>query len=168
MCVCVIHSSSLPACSWAQDNLKWKANGHSDRLFSSQGFRPDPVVTCLAWASRETRIQWNSRKLFWHAGGVCACLCVRACVHTAVSLNPTLTCNVTLCFVAFFPQVLSHNLYTVLNIPHDPVALEEHFQDDDDGPVSNHGYMPYLNKYILDKVWWKCTNTKSYHLHKVL
>lgn len=52
----------------------------------------------------------------------------------------------------FLPQVLSHNLYTVLNIPHDPVALEEHFQDDDDGPVSNHGYMPYLNKYILDKV----------------
>lgn len=81
-----------------------------------------------------------------------ACACVRARVHTAVSLNPTLTCNVTLCFVAFFPQVLSHNLYTVLNIPHDPVALEEHFQDDDDGPVSNHGYMPYLNKYILDKV----------------
>lgn len=52
-------------------------------------------------------------------------------------------------------QVLSHNLYTVLNIPHDPVALEEHFQDDDDGPVSNHGYMPYLNKYILDKVLHK-------------
>ncbi|KAF3859263.1 hypothetical protein F7725_021662 [Dissostichus mawsoni] len=49
-------------------------------------------------------------------------------------------------------KVLSHNLYTVLNIPHEPVALEEHFQDDDDGPVSNHGYMPYLNKYILDKV----------------
>ncbi|XP_026219526.1 differentially expressed in FDCP 6 homolog isoform X2 [Anabas testudineus] len=48
--------------------------------------------------------------------------------------------------------VLSHNLYTVLKIPHDPVALEEHFQDDDDGPVSNHGYMPYLNKYILAKV----------------
>ncbi|XP_028305118.1 differentially expressed in FDCP 6 homolog [Gouania willdenowi] len=49
-------------------------------------------------------------------------------------------------------KVLSHNLYTVLNIPHDPVALEQHFQDDDDGPVSNQGYMPYLNKYILDKV----------------
>lgn len=49
-------------------------------------------------------------------------------------------------------KVLSHNLYTVLNIPHDPVALEEHFQDDDDGPVSNHGYMPYLSRYILDKV----------------
>ncbi|KAI4803095.1 hypothetical protein KUCAC02_006652 [Chaenocephalus aceratus] len=49
-------------------------------------------------------------------------------------------------------KVLSHNLYTVLNIPHDPVTLEEHFQDDDDGPVSNQGYMPYLNKYILDKV----------------
>lgn len=52
-----------------------------------------------------------------------------------------------------FPgQVLSHNLYTVLCIPHDPVALEEHFRDDDDGPVSSQGYMPYLNKYILDKV----------------
>ncbi|XP_034018986.1 differentially expressed in FDCP 6 homolog [Thalassophryne amazonica] len=49
-------------------------------------------------------------------------------------------------------KVLSHNLYTVLNIPHDPVTLEEHFRDDDDGPVSNNGYMPYLNKYILDKV----------------
>ncbi|XP_034977919.1 differentially expressed in FDCP 6 homolog isoform X2 [Zootoca vivipara] len=49
-------------------------------------------------------------------------------------------------------KVLSHNLYTVLCIPHDPVALEEHFKDDDDGPVSSQGYMPYLNKYILDKV----------------
>lgn len=48
--------------------------------------------------------------------------------------------------------MLSHNLYTVLRIPHDPVALEEHFRDDDDGPVSSQGYMPYLNKYILDKV----------------
>ncbi|XP_036389373.1 differentially expressed in FDCP 6 homolog [Megalops cyprinoides] len=49
-------------------------------------------------------------------------------------------------------KVLSHNLCTVLNIPHDPVALEEHFRDDDDGPVSSQGYMPYLNKFILDKV----------------
>ncbi|XP_077408990.1 differentially expressed in FDCP 6 homolog [Vanacampus margaritifer] len=49
-------------------------------------------------------------------------------------------------------KVLSHNLCTVLRIPHDPVALEEHFRDDDDGPVSSQGYMPYLNKYILDKV----------------
>ncbi|KAM7367200.1 hypothetical protein PAMP_015118 [Pampus punctatissimus] len=49
-------------------------------------------------------------------------------------------------------KVLSHNLYTVLNIPHDPEALEQHFKDDDNGPVSNHGYMPYLDKYILDKV----------------
>ncbi|KAI1888102.1 hypothetical protein AGOR_G00181590 [Albula goreensis] len=48
-------------------------------------------------------------------------------------------------------KVLSHNLYTALNIPHDPVALEEHFRDDDDGPVSRQGYMPYLNKYILAK-----------------
>ncbi|RXM36376.1 Switch-associated protein 70 [Acipenser ruthenus] len=49
-------------------------------------------------------------------------------------------------------KVLSHNLCTVLNVPHDPVALEEHFKDDDEGPVSNQGYMPYLNKFILDKV----------------
>ncbi|XP_026065464.1 differentially expressed in FDCP 6 homolog isoform X3 [Carassius auratus] len=48
-------------------------------------------------------------------------------------------------------KVLSHNLYTVLNIPHDHVVLEEHFKDDNDGPVSNQGYMPYLNKYILAK-----------------
>ncbi|CAJ1056150.1 switch-associated protein 70b [Xyrichtys novacula] len=49
-------------------------------------------------------------------------------------------------------KVLSHNLCTVMKIPHDPVALEEHFKDDDEGPVSNQGYMPYLNKFILDKV----------------
>ncbi|XP_028308858.1 differentially expressed in FDCP 6 homolog isoform X2 [Gouania willdenowi] len=49
-------------------------------------------------------------------------------------------------------KVLSHNLCTVLCIPHDPIALEEHFRDDDDGPVSSQGYMPYLNKFILDKV----------------
>ncbi|XP_035640486.2 differentially expressed in FDCP 6-like isoform X2 [Oncorhynchus keta] len=74
-------------------------------------------------------------------------------------------------------KVLSHNLYTVLNIPHDPVALEEHFQDDDDGPVSKHGYMPYLNKYILAKVkegaydketfddlCWMMTMKKNYRL----
>ncbi|XP_068452693.1 switch-associated protein 70b isoform X2 [Clinocottus analis] len=39
-----------------------------------------------------------------------------------------------------------------MKIPHDPVALEEHFKDDDEGPVSNQGYMLYLNKFILDKV----------------
>ncbi|XP_056268838.1 switch-associated protein 70 isoform X1 [Pseudoliparis swirei] len=49
-------------------------------------------------------------------------------------------------------KVLSHNLCTVMNIPHDPVALEEHFKDDNKGPVSNQGYMPYLNRFILDKV----------------
>ncbi|XP_061679289.1 switch-associated protein 70b [Syngnathoides biaculeatus] len=49
-------------------------------------------------------------------------------------------------------KVLSHNLCTVMRIPHDPVALEEHFKDDDEGPVSNQGYMPYLNTFILDKV----------------
>nr|XP_033774920.1 differentially expressed in FDCP 6 homolog isoform X1 [Geotrypetes seraphini] len=72
-------------------------------------------------------------------------------------------------------KVLSHNLYTVLCIPHDPVALEEHFRDDDDGPVSSQGYMPYLNKYILDKVvegsfikenfdelCWTLTSKKNY------
>ncbi|XP_060734013.1 switch-associated protein 70b [Tachysurus vachellii] len=49
-------------------------------------------------------------------------------------------------------KVLSHSLCTVMKIPHDPVALEEHFRDDDEGPVSNQGYMPYLNRFILDKV----------------
>uniref|UniRef100_A0A668AK22 Switch-associated protein 70 n=1 Tax=Myripristis murdjan TaxID=586833 RepID=A0A668AK22_9TELE len=49
-------------------------------------------------------------------------------------------------------KVLSHNLCTVMNIPHDPVALEEHFKDDNEGPVSTQGYMPYLNRFILDKV----------------
>lgn len=56
-------------------------------------------------------------------------------------------------------KVLSHNLCTVMKIPHDPVALEEHFKDDDEGPVSNQGYMPYLNKFILDKV------TGNFDLH---
>ncbi|XP_028672839.1 differentially expressed in FDCP 6 homolog [Erpetoichthys calabaricus] len=72
-------------------------------------------------------------------------------------------------------KVLSHNLYTALNIPHDPVSLEEHFRDDDDGPVSNQGYMPYLNKYILakakegtfdketfDDLCWMMTSKKNY------
>ncbi|XP_026023525.1 switch-associated protein 70 [Astatotilapia calliptera] len=49
-------------------------------------------------------------------------------------------------------KVLSHNLCTVMKIPHDPVALEEHFKDNDEGPLSNQGYMPYLNRFILDKV----------------
>ncbi|KAM4045605.1 differentially expressed in FDCP 6 homolog isoform 2-T2 [Anomaloglossus baeobatrachus] len=60
-------------------------------------------------------------------------------------------------------KVLSHNLYTVLNIPHDPVALEDHFRDDDDGPVSSQGYMPYLNQYILDKVIEGSFVMESFH-----
>ncbi|XP_075470179.1 differentially expressed in FDCP 6 homolog isoform X2 [Ascaphus truei] len=73
-------------------------------------------------------------------------------------------------------KVLSHNLYTVLCIPHDPVALEDHFRDDEDGPVSSQGYMPYLNQFILDKVvegtfvkesfhelCWTLTAKKNYH-----
>ncbi|KAI5617882.1 differentially expressed in FDCP 6-like isoform X1 [Silurus asotus] len=72
-------------------------------------------------------------------------------------------------------KVLSHNLYTALNIPHDPVALEEHFKDNDNGPVSDHGYMPYLNKYILakategtfnketfDELCWMMTSKKNF------
>uniref|UniRef100_A0AAY4ES22 SWAP70 N-terminal EF-hand domain-containing protein n=1 Tax=Denticeps clupeoides TaxID=299321 RepID=A0AAY4ES22_9TELE len=64
-------------------------------------------------------------------------------------------------------KVLSHNLCTVLNIPHNPVALDEDFRDDDDGPVSNQGYMPYLNKFILDKenvdnLCWTLTAKKNY------
>ncbi|KAM4744074.1 switch-associated protein 70-like [Anableps anableps] len=49
-------------------------------------------------------------------------------------------------------KVLSYNLCTVMKIPHDPLAFEEHFKDNDKGPLSSEGYMPYLNKYILDKV----------------
>ncbi|KAJ3596671.1 hypothetical protein NHX12_003075 [Muraenolepis orangiensis] len=49
-------------------------------------------------------------------------------------------------------KVLSYNLCTLMKIPHDPVALEDHFKDDDEGPVSNQGYMPYLSTFILDKV----------------
>ncbi|KAJ8271501.1 hypothetical protein COCON_G00103600 [Conger conger] len=49
-------------------------------------------------------------------------------------------------------KVLSHNLCTVMRIPHNPVALEEHFKDNDEGPVSTQGYMPYLSRFILDKV----------------
>ncbi|KAL6113067.1 swap70 [Pungitius sinensis] len=49
-------------------------------------------------------------------------------------------------------KVLSHSLCTVMKIPHNPVALEEHFKDDNKGPLSNQGYMPYLNRFILDKV----------------
>uniref|UniRef100_A0A8C4YVZ4 Adenosine monophosphate deaminase 3 n=1 Tax=Gadus morhua TaxID=8049 RepID=A0A8C4YVZ4_GADMO len=48
-------------------------------------------------------------------------------------------------------KVLSYNLCTVMNIPHDPISLEEHFKDDDRGPVSNQGYMPYLKRFILEK-----------------
>ncbi|GCC22936.1 hypothetical protein chiPu_0001327 [Chiloscyllium punctatum] len=56
-------------------------------------------------------------------------------------------------------KVLSHSLCTVLQVPHNPVALENHFKDDDEGPVSNQGYMPYLNRFILDKFYifdFKC------------
>ncbi|XP_078529872.1 differentially expressed in FDCP 6 homolog [Lissotriton helveticus] len=49
-------------------------------------------------------------------------------------------------------KVLSHNLYTVLNIPIDPKILDDHFRDDETSPVSSQGYMVYLNSYILDKV----------------
>ncbi|XP_051756811.1 switch-associated protein 70 [Ctenopharyngodon idella] len=49
-------------------------------------------------------------------------------------------------------KVLSHNLCTILKIPHNISALEEHFKDDDEGPVSTQGYMPYLNMFILNKI----------------
>lgn len=77
---------------------------------------------------------------------------------TVASSRTSQCFTAVLCLMLFFflcmcmAQVLSHNLYTALNIPHDPVALEEHFKDNDNGPVSDHGYMPYLNKYILAKV----------------
>uniref|UniRef100_A0A2K6TGJ5 SWAP70 N-terminal EF-hand domain-containing protein n=1 Tax=Saimiri boliviensis boliviensis TaxID=39432 RepID=A0A2K6TGJ5_SAIBB len=44
-------------------------------------------------------------------------------------------------------KILSHNLCTVLKVPHEPVALEEHFRDDDDeGPVSNQGYISFWKR----------------------
>ncbi|XP_051505253.1 switch-associated protein 70-like isoform X2 [Myxocyprinus asiaticus] len=49
-------------------------------------------------------------------------------------------------------KVLSYNLCTILRIPHNSSALEDHFQDDDEGPVSTQGYMPYLNTFILNKI----------------
>ncbi|KAF5891979.1 switch-associated protein 70-like, partial [Clarias magur] len=52
-------------------------------------------------------------------------------------------------------KVLSHNLYTILQIPHQNSELEEHFKDDDQGPVSTQGYMPYLNTFILDRIQGK-------------
>ncbi|XP_041944804.1 differentially expressed in FDCP 6 homolog isoform X1 [Alosa sapidissima] len=76
-------------------------------------------------------------------------------------------------------KVLSHNLCTALCITHDKQALELHFRDDDDGPVSSQGYMPYLNTYILDKavegtfkkeevdrLCWTLCSTKNYHPEK--
>ncbi|KAI5101412.1 switch-associated protein 70 [Silurus meridionalis] len=52
-------------------------------------------------------------------------------------------------------KVLSHNLYTVLQIPYENSELEEHFKDNDEGPVSTQGYMPYLNTFILDRIQGK-------------
>lgn len=63
-------------------------------------------------------------------------------------------------------KVLSHNLYTVLQIPYQNCELEEHFKDDDEGPVSTQGYMPYLNTFILDRVAIveSTSSSSSYHL----
>lgn len=82
-------------------------------------------------------------------------ICPCAIMHLLFEVSEVVLlggCIILIAFPSSLSQVLSHNLYTVLCIPHDPVALEEHFRDDDDGPVSSQGYMPYLNKYILDKV----------------
>ncbi|XP_043101802.1 switch-associated protein 70 [Puntigrus tetrazona] len=61
-------------------------------------------------------------------------------------------------------KVLSHNLCTILKIPHNTSALEEHFKDDDEGPVSTQGYMPYLNMFILNKIQ---ANFDFYELNKM-
>ncbi|KAK7913327.1 hypothetical protein WMY93_013538 [Mugilogobius chulae] len=49
-------------------------------------------------------------------------------------------------------KVLSVNLCGVMKIPFDPCDLEKHFTDEETGPLSNQGYMPYLSNYILIKV----------------
>lgn len=65
--------------------------------------------------------------------------------HAALMTVPLMTPHDSL-------QVLSYNLCTVMKIPLDPVTLEQHFKEDSKGPLSNQGYMPYLNTFILDKV----------------
>ncbi|XP_043953989.1 switch-associated protein 70 [Gambusia affinis] len=77
-------------------------------------------------------------------------------------------------------KVLSYNLCTVMRIPHNPLTFEEHFKDDDKGPLSNEGYMPYLNRYILDKVQedfdvlefyrmcWTLCYKKNIHPHRLI
>lgn len=130
-----------------------------------------PVPTCFTVVRIQGKTAESCPDLLTHRGTRCLGLCL--CV-SGFYPNRETYCGVRFhvevkhlhkgwhTFVSrCLPQVLSHNLYTVLNIPHDPVALEEHFQDDDDGPVSNHGYMPYLNKYILDKVLWEFRITPS-------
>ncbi|XP_052456992.1 switch-associated protein 70-like [Carassius gibelio] len=61
-------------------------------------------------------------------------------------------------------KVLSHNLCTVLRVPHNSSALEEHFKDDNEGPVSTQGYMPYLNMCVLNKIQ---ANFDFYELNKM-
>lgn len=56
-----------------------------------------------------------------------------------------------------------------MKIPHDPSNFEKHFKDDNEGPLSNEGYMPYLNRYILDKVRTKGLGlTQNTEMSKVL
>ncbi|GAA6080290.1 switch-associated protein 70 isoform X1 [Tachysurus ichikawai] len=62
-------------------------------------------------------------------------------------------------------KVLSYNLYTVLKIPHQNSELEEHFKDNDEGPVSTQGYMPYLNTFILDRVESTSSSSSSHHAY---
>lgn len=39
-----------------------------------------------------------------------------------------------------------------MKIPYDPAALESYFKDEDAGVLSNQGFMPYLNTFVLNKV----------------
>lgn len=68
-------------------------------------------------------------------------------------------------FTSWSLQVLSYNLCTVMKIPLDPVTLEQHFKEDNKGPLSNQGYMPYLNTFILDKVGSRSSFLQSRLFH---
>uniref|UniRef100_A0A8C6SYD6 SWAP70 N-terminal EF-hand domain-containing protein n=1 Tax=Neogobius melanostomus TaxID=47308 RepID=A0A8C6SYD6_9GOBI len=48
-------------------------------------------------------------------------------------------------------KVLSLNVCNIMKIPFDPCVLEDHFKDDDTGPLSEQGYMRYLSNFILNK-----------------
>ena len=150
---------SLAGCSW------WgrKESDTTERL-THTGVLQIFHGAWLIVGKWETRVTWTEteegmRPCRWQAGSLAAGSLFFIFLSPGWQPSVFQEWSATCCLVdalncSLSPvQVLSHNLCTVLKVPHDPVALEEHFRDDDEGPVSNQGYMPYLNKFILEKVW---------------